>query len=284
MADFRFFTIPGTRSWVISDPKRGDRPHDEKKDDCPFCSKEIEKEIIYDLQSGEDQIRVAENKFPFARHHEVIIHSKKHTHNIFDLHQDTIVQIIQVWKTRFVTHKDQGTVCIFSNSGEEAGESIAHSHSQLAVLPEEIIINFPKLEDEFEKKEIFEIGDFEIVCPAYAQWPDEVWIVPKKRGKLFYEIEDGQIKELSFVLKRVLFLLSLRHGHAFPHNYAIYPYRDWYLRIIPRAKIIGGLEVSTGVMVNTQDPQETINFLREHFFEEDEALIKEKKALYKRTI
>ena len=49
MPDFRFFTIPGTRSWVISDPKRGDRTHAEQKDDCPFCSKEIEKEIVYSI-------------------------------------------------------------------------------------------------------------------------------------------------------------------------------------------------------------------------------------------
>ena len=37
------------------------------------------------------------------------------------------------------------------------------------------------------------------------------------------------------------------------------------MRIIPRVKSLGGFEVGTGIFVNTQDPNETIEFIKEHF-------------------
>lgn len=282
MSVFSILKIPGTSSWVISDPKRGTRPHDEKKKDCPFCHKSVQERIITTSESGD--VMVLNNKFPFADHHEVIVHTRSHTDQLFTLLQDAFFEIIQMWRQRFETYKDKGIVCIFSNSGAGAGESVAHTHSQLAVLDERIELDMPHLESEFEQSEKYEVGAFELVCPPYSEWPDETWIVPKNRGKYFYEIRGEEIKSFGFILKRILFLLSLRHGDDFPYNFVIYPFRDWYMRIIPRAKVIGGLEVGTGVMVNTGEARETIDFLREHFYEEDEKLIRAKKALYRRTI
>lgn len=282
MSDFSILKIPGTESWVISDPKRGTRPHDAHKKDCPFCHKSVNDRIVFASESGD--IFVLNNKYPFANHHEVIVHTRKHTDQLFSLSTENLAEIVQVWRQRFEKYKDEGIVCIFSNSGEGAGESVAHTHSQLAVLDSRIELDMPRLESEFESDEKYAVGVFEIVCPPYTEWPDETWIVPKKRGQHFYEINSEEIKGLGFILRRILFLLSLRHGNSFPYNFVIYPFRDWYVRIIPRAKIIGGLEVGTGVMVNTGTGSETIEFLREHFYEEDEKLIRRKKALYRRTI
>lgn len=282
MADFSIFKIPGTHSWVISDPKRNDRPQELFKKECPFCNKSIKDPVVAASEKGD--IIVLNNKYPFTNHHEVIVHTQKHMDQLFKLSPETVSEIIRVWKSRFEKYKSEGTVCIFSNSGEAAGESIAHSHSQVAVLDEKIELSIPKLERDFDEEEKYAVGEFELVCPVYTQWPDEVWIVPKKRGRFFDEIEFTEINNLGFILRRTLFLLSLRHGDAFPYNFIIYPFRDWYMRIIPRAKIIGGLEVGVGVMVNTGEGRETIEFLNEHFYEEDEKLIREKKALYRRTI
>ena len=76
--------------------------------------------------------------------------------------------------------------------------------------------------------------------------------------------------------------MDIRHGHEFSFNFYIYPGKEWYLRLIPREKILGGFELGTGVIVNTQDPAETFNFIKEHFNEPDVEKIRENRAEYHR--
>ena len=85
----------------------------------------------------------------------------------------------------------------------------------------------------------------------------------------FGDITDSDITDLAFCLQRLINILDMRHGHEFPFNFYIYPGKNWYLRIIPRHKILGGFEMGTGIIVNTQDPRATFEFIKEHFFEPD---------------
>jgi UDPglucose--hexose-1-phosphate uridylyltransferase len=77
----------------------------------------------------------------------------------------------------------------------------------------------------------------------------------------------------------------LRHGHEFPFNFYISPRKEWYLRIIPRIKTLGGFELGTGVSVNTQDPRETIKFIKEHFESPNvEKILSEHRAKYHKSV
>jgi UDPglucose--hexose-1-phosphate uridylyltransferase len=172
-----------------------------------------------------------------------------------------------------------------------AGESLPHPHSQLAVLPFEVDLDIPRLATPMEmeaatKDQIFkETGNFIIFCPRTSQWPDEVWIAPKERGNLFSSLKDKQVSDLAFILSRLIQILSLRHGKEFPFNFYIYPGGDWYIRIIPRLKVPGGFELGTGIFVNTQDPKETIEFIKEHFDHPNVEKIKTiHKAAYRRGV
>ena len=112
-----------------------------------------------------------------------------------------------------------------------------------------------------------------------------MWVYPKQRGKVFGEASDDQLKDLAKSLYRLIQIFDLRHGHEFPYNFYIYPNSDWYLRLVPRYKVIGGFEVGTGIFVNTQDPNETIDFIIEHFDTPDEEKIKSiHKAQYRRRV
>jgi UDPglucose--hexose-1-phosphate uridylyltransferase len=122
--------------------------------------------------------------------------------------------------------------------------------------------------------DILETEHFLIFCPATSEWPDEVWIAPKQNGGGFGMIKDAEITDLSFVLSRLVGIFDLRHGHEFPFNFYIPPLKNWYLRLIPRGKVIGGFELGTNIMVNTQDPAETFNFINEHFWKPDREKIK----------
>ncbi len=291
--DFKFVNIPQFDSWIVSAPKRATRPdnHDPRAHFCPFDpgSEKSAEEEVYRIggETGDPNwlVRVVKNKFPFAPIHEVVIHSPQHVPNISELSLDQVRLIIETYVNRFNTHLKSGTVCIFANSGHDAGESINHTHSQIAVVPREVSINVPALEEFVDYRgENLKVKDFMLVAPPFSQWPDEVWVVPGDRGKLFGEINYDEMETVAYILRRLSKILGIRHGEKFPFNYYISPHRDWYLRIIPRAKIIGGFEISTGIYVNTQDPQETMDFIKKHFFEEKEEKIKKNKATYRKGV
>jgi len=311
MPDFEFLQNPLAKNWVILSPRRAKRPDiaNGLEPLCPFdVGKENEDEEVYRVPKmvAKDffpetqkidplqdwKIRVVKNKFPFAPIHEVIIHSQDHNKNFGELPLPQVELILQTYRSRYKEHQDKGQVYIFHNRQKGGGESLPHPHSQLVVIPSEIKLDsIPRLaaRDEMKvaaKDQIFkETNHFVIFCPRTSQWPDEVWIAPKERGNLFSSIKDVQISDLAFTLTRLVQIFDLRHGLEFPFNFYIYPGGDWYLRIIPRVKVLGGFEVGTGIYVNTQDPKETIEFIKEHFENPNEEKIKTvHQASYKRTV
>lgn len=291
MPDFKYVKIPNVANYIIQAPKRATRPHVERKDDfCPFCPDSVKDEKEIFRIGGEDhdknwQVVVIPNKYPFAPIHDIVIHNPDHSKHFADFTDDEMRMVIEVFVNRYNAYKDKGTVIIFQNSGVEAGESIGHSHSQIAVPAKDIEVQLPRLEFDLSYPgEHFQVDMFKLISPPYSQWPDEVWIVPDRRNLEFGEISYEETESLSKILKRLIKLFTIRHGHKFPHNFYIYPYKDWYLRIMPRDKTFGGFEAATGIFVDTQDPKETMAFIKELYNEEDEEKIKAKKAEYRKGV
>ena len=291
MPDFTFLKNSITGHWVISAPRRAGRPNELKGTEpkCPFCvGREKEEQELFRIggEKGDEswKVRVVPNKYPFAPIHEVIIHSPDHRKNFDELPLSQTELVIQAYRQRFSVHREKGQVYIFQNHGEASGESLPHPHSQLAVIPNEVEIDTPPLAAEDPEK-FQETPEFIIFCPQTSEWPDEVWIRPKARGRMFFEITDTQIEDFSKILHRIIQIFDLRHGSNFPFNFYIYPGGDWYLRIMPRLKINGGFELGTGIAINTQDPNETIEFIKTHFESPDIERIKnEHKAQYRRSV
>ncbi len=325
MSDFQFLQNPLSKKWVILAPRRAKRPDVAKGIEpvCPFCPGRegdepelyrVEPEfMVHGSKMGESPatvnserittnwlVRVIPNKFPFAPIHEIIIHSPDHHKNFGELPLSQVELILQTYRQRYLTHKEKGQIFIFHNRGEKAGESLPHGHTQLAVVPMDVKTDIPRLDPSSlssggkaqlgvgpEKEEQNQVVTkcFYIFCPKTSQWPDEVWIAPKQRGRAFGEITDEEIPDLASALTRLIQIFDLRHGHEFPYNFYLYPGGDWYLRIIPRLKTIGGFELASGIFVNTQDPRETIEFIKEHFEEPNHEKIKtEHQAEYERRV
>lgn len=311
MADFSFLQDPISHKWISLSPRRVKRPNASEVAEketvkvCPFCpgreeeepsvfvilnsfqdpkqaGDEMPKQVRHDNE-GDWQVRVITNKFPFAPHHEVIIHTPEHEKRLGDLPVKHLEYIFQTFRQRYNTHKESGHVYIFNNSGGQAGESIDHSHSQLVVVPPEVALE--TLEWHISNDFMVDAGKFFIGCPDVSQWPDEVWFIPKVTGNTFGDISDEEIASLSDALMHVITMYDHRYGHDFPFNFYIRPGVDWYLRLIPRVKTLGGFEVGTGVFVNTQDPKETIAFIKEHYENPDfEKIKQEHQADYKRHV
>ena len=295
MADFELLHDQSTNNWVISAPRRSKRPNiaDGFIPACPFCPAQIQKEpALYEVTptatsqvNDEDDhsqniyswlIRVVANKYPFADIHEVIILSPEHRKSFESFTLDQTERVLKAYRQRFQTHEAQGQVYIFHNHGQKAGESIPHPHTQLAVLAANFEHHIPPPQNAqiLPIQELQETDRFLLFCPRTSQWPDEVWLTPKRKDTLFGESNDDEVNDMAFVLNRLVKILTLRHGHEFPYNFYIYPGKNWYLRLIPRLKTLGGFEVGTEIYINTQDPLETIRFIKEHFTTPDEEKIK----------
>lgn len=294
MANFEFIQNSISKKWTILAPRRAKRPDIAKGAEpvCPFCvGREAMEREVYRIggKMGDSnwQIRVVPNKFPFAPIHEIIIHSPDHHKNFGELPASQTELILETYRQRYRKHEAKGQVYIFHNRGEAGGESLPHPHTQLAVVPAKIKMDIPRLDfkDYSVGEDRVETMHFYIFCPITSQWPDEIWIAPKISGRAFSEITGEEIRDLGEVLTRLVKIIDLRHGSEFPFNFYIYPGGDWYLRLIPRAKVLGGFEIGTGVFVNTQDPKETIEFIKEHFEHPDEQkIITEHKASYKKAV
>ncbi len=322
--DFEFLQNPINKRWVISAPRRAKRPNVAKGAVifCPFC--DDKEEGIYQVEAKTPEevrrfgtqdkwlVKVLQNKFPFAPVHEIIVHSPNHDLNIDSLPLAQVELILKTYRYRYQLHHGKGKIFLFHNRGKAGGESLPHAHTQLVVIPEAVKVDTPSLDPDssfgispkpvevhsldektnhlsqklMEKEKMIENNHFYLFCPDTSQWPDEVWIAPKDRGREFGDITDAEIKDFASVLQRLIQIMDLRHGkNDFTFNYYIYPGKDWYLRFIPRQKTIGGFELVTGIFVNTQDPKETLEFLKMHFHEPDEEIIrKEHQAEYRRGV
>lgn len=321
MGDFVFRKNEQSNAWTILAPRRSKRTNVGKKAEpiCPFCiGTEGDEEELYRIggQEGDSNwhIRVIPNKFPFTPHHEIIIHSPDHHKNIDELPFPQVELILKTYKQRYRANAAKGQVYLFHNRGIAAGESLPHPHTQLTVVPYEVSLEIPSLNLGIYEKElrikkpkslfgklfyreeksqqennhqhdVLETEDFFVFCPKTSSWPDEVWIAPKKPGETFGDVADNALTDLSFVLARLIQLLDLRHGYEFPFNFYIAPGKNWYVRLIPRMRILGGFEVGTQVLVNTQDPAETFAFITEHFWEPNVEKIKsEQRADYWKSV
>jgi UDPglucose--hexose-1-phosphate uridylyltransferase len=238
-------------------------------------------------EDGEWSVLVVSNAYPFAPIHEVVINSPEHDQGFATLSLGQIERVLEAYQHRYNEHAHKGQVIIFHNHGLAAGESLTHSHTQIAVIPERIPIDAPLLSSVLPQKEQFqmEYKSFSLLTPEISQWPDEVWIAPLRKGRTFGQISQKERSELAYLLKQLILLFDERYAKDFPYNFYIYPGEAWYLRLLPRQKTIGGFELATGVFVNTQKPLDTMAFIKEHLHAPDfEKIKEEQRATYHKAV
>ena len=276
-----------TNRWVIIAEGRSKRPTEPKTDNvnkiCVFCPgfEKTPGEEVFRIGDGNAyesgwKVRVIKNKFPITDFHEVIIHSPDDVADFDTLPTSQIELILKAYRERFNVNVKNGHVIIFNNVGEQAGASINHPHSQLVVVPKQINIDTLALEPIINV--VVDNNQFVVFCPEFSQWPFEMWIAPKKRNEVFGDIGDDAISDLAQVLQNSLVRLikHLSSGeHLHPgmpmirfkegpaYNFYVHHGKDWYVRIIPRLMHRAGFELGTGLSVNTIDPADAAEILKQ---------------------
>lgn len=262
----RFIQNPIDLNWVILNPRRSSRPDQnsgkKKKVVCPFepGNEEMAPEVarVGGNKKTDWQVRVVKNIFPITPIHEVIIHSPEHKSSFTDLSLEQIKLIFKVYQDRYMAHLSKGYPLIFHNHGGQAGESLHHGHSQLAVIPAHIGVHSPLA----QKPHNVALKGKSLVafCPDFSTWPFETWIQPFTHGKHFGQVDVDQLNELAAMVQRILKAINAAHPDE-PYNFYIYPGEDWYLRILGRNTTPAGFELGAGITVNTMDPKDVVKVL-----------------------
>lgn len=266
--------------WTIVNPNRQRKPNQyasTKRIVCPFCpgnEKMTPTELFRIGAKKPDttdwRVRVVSNLYPITDVHEIIIHSQSHKDDFEDLTNEQNIDIITAFKERYCANKKFGQVIIFVNHGRRSGGSLMHPHSQLIVVPNRVKLDC--LKPEPVSNLILENRHFVCFCPNFSQWPYEVWIKLKRKNTFFGDIRTDEIVDLAIILKMVLKKLRDKFSETetrkfyfikdFSYNLYISPYRNWYIRIIPKLMNPAGFEFGTGLNINIIKPSQVATELK----------------------
>lgn len=324
MSEFRYNKL--RREWVLFAPTRTKRPHNYTTtnilDDvvsCPFepgCEEFTPQEIdripndsgdswscrvipnLYTALSLEDTM-VSKRDGYFEKKggfgvHEVIIETPKHQLQMYNYELKEFSDYFKILKKRFDSLKNDSRleyISFFKNSGENAGASLEHSHSQLIALPFipkettsdiEYFDNFYKEhgrnffddliyeERSFEEDFLFENNSFVAYCPYGSKFAFEISIVAKKELSSFSDFKEDDILELSKITAHVFkklhstlddfaFNLLIKNAPLKKRHSTNYRF---HMQIIPRLYKIAGFELSSDIFINTMLPEDALKILK----------------------
>lgn len=216
--------------------------------------------------------------------HEVIVETPDHDKQLADLNEKDMEKILKVYSARVKNlsrKKDIKYVQLFKNSGEEAGTSLIHTHTQIVaanIVPELVREKIKAVKkyrkcpycDIIEKEEksdrlIFSNDGFAAFAPYAPRFNYEAWIFPKKHYKNITELKNGEFKDLAAVFKKVLSKLGKINA---PYNFYLHysPQNEdlhFHFEITPRMNKWAGLELATDSYVITVSPEDAAEFYRE---------------------
>jgi UDPglucose--hexose-1-phosphate uridylyltransferase len=189
----------------------------------------------------------------------------------------------------------------FKNHGPMSGATLSHPHTQIIAmpfLPQSMISELdrcrryfaehsrPLLEDmideevSIKKRVVFASDNFVVICPFASPHPFTMMIAPRKVSTGFCQLGEEALEELAGAIEHslarlaratdkasfnILFKLRppIRDDEREPNFYhRLDEFYGWRIEIIPRLGLDGGLEVATGVRINSVPPEEAAEFLR----------------------
>jgi len=234
--------------------------------------------------------------------HEILIESPEHHARPEDMGFDQMARVITLYRDRNADlEKDSRLryILIYKDAGKSAGATLSHPVSFLMatpVIPKTVKDELDNAKQYYAYKErcvfcdiiteelrtgdrvILESRYFIAFCPYAAQFPFEVWIIPKRHSCAFHEILPEEVEDMGLVLMTVLKKLR-KIFHDPPFNYFIHtapnmiPRQNhwhtlgedyhWHLELMPRLIRTSGFEWGSGFYILSTSPENAAKYLRE---------------------
>ncbi len=266
--------------------------------DCPFCPEHINKNNIVDMIGGNKNWKILslKNVFPAVTLdnpsaygvQEVIIETPRHKLELADLSQSHIEKLLEMYASRtqaISKNKNIDYILCFKNQGSKAGASIIHAHSQIfatKILPPDI-----KEELELARAYMFKnkscpycdiiqkesVGPRKIFLDEYvlaftpyaSEFHYEAWIFTKRHVDNITRLKKIEIKSFARALK--LILIKLQNidlsFNFFMHQVVSAPDQHFYLKIQPRDSVWAGVELGSGLVINSVPPEIAAKYYRQ---------------------
>ena len=291
--------------YVIISPGRALRPREfnEKKKEpigkSPFTPDQIKSSVIIDaIGRGDKRVVAIPNIFPVVTpnnakaygRHEVIIETPKPNVPLSDLSLEQIENVLAMYVRRtraLIKKKKIAYVLCLKNEGVNSGASIRHAHSQilaLGLLPPDLIEE-AKRAAEYKKikgsdfysdvikmemkspRRIFDNEYFAVFSPYASAYHYEAWIFSKRPADNISRLSKKELSSLAVILKRILKKLDdlgISYNY-FCHQVISDRRQHFCIKIQPRDSVWGGLELGSGLVVNSIPPEEAAKEYRKLF-------------------
>ncbi len=263
---------------------------------CPFCPENInQKNILDQSDAPEGKILSVKNIFPAVTldnkkaygQQEVIIETSDHKKELHDLSEAQIEALLKMYAKRTAALckiKNIEYVLCFKNQGSKAGASIVHAHSQIFatdIMPSDIKEELKSSRDyqldhktcaycDIIKRElksprkIYEDKFVAAFAPYASQYHYESWIFTKRHLDNITKLNDNEFKSFAKLLKIILIKLSELNlsFNYFLHQSISDKDQHFYLKIQPRDSVWAGVELGSGLIINSVAPEEAAEFFR----------------------
>ena len=273
-----------------------------RSDSCPFCVENIDKKNIVDkiIDKGSSKnkwkVLSIKNIFPAVTldnkkaygTQEVIIESPHHSKEMADLGVKGIENVLRMYAKRTLAlqkKKNIDYVLCFKNQGSKAGASIVHAHSQVFatdILPPDIheelelahsyqikngvcaYCDIIKKELKTERK-IFEDKNVAAIAPYASEYHYEAWVFTKRHLDNISKLNDAEFASLAKALKLILTKLQALDlsFNFFMHQVLSDHDQHFYIKIQPRDSIWAGVELGSGLVINSVPPEMAAEYYRE---------------------
>jgi len=271
----------------------------EKDPNCPFCPENIDKKNILDrinkVNSRQWQVLSIKNIYPAVTldnkkaygTQEVIIDTPDHTKELAHLSQKNIEKLLEMYAQRtrkLAQNKKLNYILCFKNQGAKAGASITHAHSQVfatSITPDDLTEE-ARLKQEYQienqscpycdiikqemqrDRKIYEDNYIAAFAPYASQYHYEAWIFPRRHLDNITQLNKKENKSLARILKKILEKLDSIDAsyNFFLHNVISDPNQHFYIKIQPRESVWAGVELGSGLVINSIPPEEAAKFYR----------------------
>jgi UDPglucose--hexose-1-phosphate uridylyltransferase len=226
--------------------------------------------------------------------HEVIIETPEHELDLGGLTDQEVTEVLFAFKARMIDLRNDMRfryILLFKNHGQQAGATLAHSHSQLIALPvtpRQVIEEIEGARRHFEHRErcifcdivmqerkersrlVLENEEFLAFAPWAPRSPFETWIIPRRHESNFEAEPKERLAFCASALRSTLKRLGAALGDP-PLNFIVHsnPLRDasspsyhWHIEIMPALTHVAGFEWGSGFHINPVPPEEAAEFLR----------------------
>ncbi len=264
---------------------------------CPFCSENIDKNNIVDkiTENNKWQVLCLNNIYPAVSldnrkaygKQEVIIENRHHSTELADLSEKQIEMVLRMYGRRTkALSKDSkiNYILCLKNQGSKAGASIAHAHSQIFAthfLPPDIQEEFALAQayraehdacpycDEIKKemksqRKIYEDDFVAAFAPYASEFHYEAWIFSKRHLDNITKLNASELKSFAKVLKIILKKLQMLDLSFNFFLHQVVPDHDqhFYLKIQPRGSVWAGVELGSGLIINSVPPELAAKYYR----------------------